>query len=36
MVDKGIEFYNRSMKSWLQDNGIETYSAYNEGEFVVA
>ena len=30
------EFYNRSLKSWLYDNGIETYSAYNEGKsFVV-
>ena len=24
-VDKGSEVYNRSMKSWLQDNDIETY-----------
>ena len=30
-VDKGSEFYNRSMKSWLQDNNIEKYSIYNEG-----
>ena len=22
-VDKGSEFYHRSMKSWLQDNNIE-------------
>ena len=22
-VDKGSEFYNRSMKSWLQDNNTE-------------
>ena len=35
-VDKGSEFYNRSMKSWLQDNDIEMYSAYNEGKSVVA
>ena len=23
LVDKGIEFYNRSMKSWLEKNDIE-------------
>ena len=35
-VDKGSKFYNRSIKSWLQDNDIEMYSTYNEGECVVA
>ena len=35
-VDKGSEFYNRSMKSWLQDNNIEMYSMHNEGKSVVA
>ena len=25
-VYKGSEFYNRSIKSWLPDNGIEMYS----------
>ena len=25
-VDKGNEIYNRSMKSWLQDNDVEIYS----------
>ena len=35
-VDKGCKLYNRSMKSWLQDNDIEIYSTYNEGEYVVA
>ena len=35
-VDKGGEFYNRSMKSYLQDNDIEMYSTYNEGKSVVA
>ena len=35
-VDKGSEFYNRSMKSYLQDNDIEMYSTYNEGKSVVA
>ena len=35
-VDKGSEFYNRSMKSWLQDKNIEMYSTHNEGKYVVA
>ena len=35
-VDKGSEFYNRSMKSWLEKNGIEMYSTHNEQKFVVA
>ena len=35
-VDKGIEFYNRSMKSFLQNNNIEMYSTHNEGKSVVA
>ena len=35
-VDKGSKFYDRSMKSWLQDNNREMYSAYNDGKFVVA
>ena len=34
-IDKGSEFYNRSMKSWLQDNNIEIYSTHNEGKPVV-
>ena len=29
-VDKGNKFYNRPMKSQLQDNDIEMYSTYNE------
>ena len=28
-VDKDSEFYNRSMKSWLQDIDIEMYSTHN-------
>ena len=32
--DKGSGFYNRSRKSWLQDNDIEMYSEYNEGKSV--
>ena len=35
-VDKGSEFYNRSMKSWLQGNNIEMYSIHNEEISVVA
>ena len=34
-VDKGSEFYNRSMKSWLQDNDIVMYATHNEGKSVV-
>ena len=35
-VDKGKEFYNRSMKSFLQNNDIETFSTHNEGKSVIA
>ena len=35
-VDKGGEFYNRSMKSWLEKNDIEMYLTHNEGKPVVA
>ena len=35
-VDNSSEFYNRLMKSWLQDNNIEIYSIPNERESVVA
>ena len=35
-VDKGSEFYNKSMKSLLQDNNIEMYSIQNEGKSVIA
>ena len=35
-VDKGSEFYNRSMKSFLQNNDIEMYSRHNEGKSIVA
>ena len=35
-VDKGIEFYNRSMKSWLGKNDIEMYSTRNVGKSVIA
>ena len=32
----GSEFYNRSIKSWLEKNGREMYSTHNEGKSVVA
>ena len=35
-VDKGSEFYHRSMKSWLEKNAIETYSRYSEGNPIAA
>ena len=35
-VDKSSEFYNRSMKSFLQSNNMEMYSTDNEGKSVVA
>ena len=35
-VDKGSEFHNRSMKSWLRDKDTEMYSTNNEGNSVVA
>ena len=36
-VDKDSEFYNRSMKSRLQDdNDIEMRSAHNQGKSIVA
>ena len=35
-VDKGIVFYSRSMKSWLEKNNTEMYSTYNEGKSVAA
>ena len=33
-VDKGSEFYNRSMK-FLRNNDIKIYSVYKEGKSVV-
>ena len=29
-TDKGSEFYNKSMRLWLQDNVTEMYSAHNK------
>ena len=34
-VDKGSEFYDRSINSWLEENDIEVYSTHNEEIFVV-
>ena len=33
-VDKGSEFYNKLMKSWLEKNDIGMYSTHNEGKSV--
>ena len=35
-VDKGSEFYNRSMKLWPEKNDIEMYSIHNERKSVIA
>ena len=35
-VDKDSEFYNKSMKSWLEKSDIEMYSTNNDGKSVVA
>ena len=35
-VDKGSEFYNSSIKAWLQDNNTDMNSADNEEKSVVA
>ena len=35
-LDKGSEFYNRSIKSFLQNNDIEMYWALDEGKSVTA
>ena len=34
-MDKGSQFYNRPIKSWLQDNDIEIFSTHNEEKFVI-
>ena len=35
-VDKGSEFYNRSMKSWLEKNYMKIYSTLNKEKSVIA
>ena len=34
-LDKGSEFFNRSMNSWLEKNYTELYSTHNEGKSIV-
>ena len=34
-IDKCRKFYNRSLKSWLQDNDKGKYSAHSQGKSVV-
>ena len=36
MANKGSEFYNRPMNSWLEKNEVEMYSIHNKGKSVVA
>ena len=31
-IDKGSEFYNKSMKPLSEDNDTEVYSTHNEGK----
>ena len=35
-VEKGSEFYNRLMKSWLEKNHIDMYWTNNKEKYVVA
>ena len=35
-VDEGSQFYNRSIKSWLEKNDIEMCSTHNDGKSVIA
>src|SRR5580704_1300616 len=34
-VDKGLEFYNRDVSGWLEENNIIRYSTYSEHKSVV-
>src|SRR6266516_4111448 len=34
-VDRGLEFYNKDVKSWLKENNIIMYSTYSERKSVV-
>ena len=36
LVEKGSEFYSRSVKTFLQNNVTKMYSTYNEGKSVIA
>ena len=33
-IDKGSEFYSKSMKSWLQDSNIEIHWIHYEGKSI--
>ena len=35
-VDKGSDFYNRSIKSWFEGNDIELYLTHSESKSIVA
>ena len=35
-INKGGQFYNRSMKSWLEKNDTEMYLTHNEEKPIVA
>ena len=35
-INKGSEFYNRSMKSWLEKNDMEMHSTQNQGKHAIA
>ena len=35
-VDKSREFYNRSTKSFFQNNNIEMYPMHNKGKSLIA
>ena len=34
--DKSSEFYNKSIKSWLEHNNAKAYLTHNEWKFVLA
>ena len=34
-IDKGTEYYNRSIELWLEKNIVTRYSTHNEGKSVV-
>ena len=36
VLDKGTEFYNTSMRSWLQHNDIKIHSILSEGKSLVS
>ena len=35
-VDQGIEFYNKLMQEWLDNNNVLMYSPHNENKLVIA